>query len=312
MSVQNINQNNSVSIEKFNQSDFIQGTNEGVPFTQISNYVIQNIKNREAAFLWVYMSSLPKNWSINKHHLAKHFEVSVRTIERSLSYLKDCNLIKQEQVRNEDGTLGVTIIHNLNGSLYKIYEENQPCDREDTTVRQFCRTDTNPHKSRPSTVRQKTVHGDLSHIQINKENKNKIKTKTENENPVVVSLDKKIEELADLQIELHGSHGLSREELINVIKTHVIYQLTKRDKTELHVINGVKKLINTQKQGFIPPKKTENITNNKQQTTQDYAKQQQIVQQQNKILEQNKKNPDNIRKADSSFGLMRECLRRAV
>lgn len=309
------NNDETITVEKFASDKFYSITKEAVPFTQLCNFVIQNIKNTNAGFLWVYMSSLPTNWNINKHQLAKHFDVSIRTIERSLSYLNDFNLIKLVRTRNEDGTLGVTKIIVLNGSKYEPDLEIQPCDK-------FVVMDKSPHKSRASSMRQKTMHGDLSHIQINNKNKNKKETTTEN-NPKPIkkaksgnlekqkdcrrfSLEEKIEDLVDTQIAKHGQPEDTREKLTEAIKKHLDERaaIGSMDKA----INEMKKIINNQPNGFqVPETKSEPTREDRDKSYQQEIQKRQEVY---KKSEEFKNNPNSEKAVVSFLSEMRQSLRR--
>jgi hypothetical protein len=101
-----------MSIEKL---DFETIEKEQVPFVMVSTNVIQNIKNPTAGFMWVYFSSLPHNWKINKSHIMSHFDISERTYQRHMSYLKSHNLIEYRRNRLPNGTLGSVTLVCLNG-----------------------------------------------------------------------------------------------------------------------------------------------------------------------------------------------------
>lgn len=109
-----------MSIEKL---DFSKVTKENIPYTLISNKVIQNIKDPVAGFIWVYLSSLPPNWDVNKEHLKKKFGLGNNKLKRILAYLSRSNLIQYVRLRNDDGTLDIMAIHILCGDKFDI---NQP------------------------------------------------------------------------------------------------------------------------------------------------------------------------------------------
>lgn len=105
-----------MSIEKL---DFETIEREHVPFVMVATNVIQQIKNPMAGFIWVYFSSLPPEWKINKAHIMKHFELSERSYQRYMSYLKSHNLIEYRRYRFENGTLGPVTLVCLNGLNFK-------------------------------------------------------------------------------------------------------------------------------------------------------------------------------------------------
>jgi len=108
-----------MSIEKL---DFQKVTKENLPYTLILTKVIQNIKHKDALAIWVYLSSLPPDWKINKEHLKLHFHVGDRTLQAIFSYLNRSNLITYKRERFEDGTLGIVIVHVLCGDEFKFDE----------------------------------------------------------------------------------------------------------------------------------------------------------------------------------------------
>lgn len=87
----------------------------------------------------------------------------------------------------------------------------------------------------------------------------------------------------------------------------------KQERPDLHrnqIFKGLITLINS---GNFNQKlnKNTNLPNTKQQTAQEYAKERQLAQQQNKLLEESKRNPDNLLMAGSSIEQMRKSLRGA-
>lgn len=116
-----------INIQKFNADDFKKREEEtdfqGVdvakwPFTQFSNYVIQNIDEPVAGFIWVYLGSLPPTWEINKEHIKKRFKIGEHTYKKVMSYLKKCNLVYQYQEKMVGGVYGKSRIKVLSGSRF--------------------------------------------------------------------------------------------------------------------------------------------------------------------------------------------------
>lgn len=107
-----------INIEKFDASDFIEGENQKWPFTQISNYVVQNIGDALSGFLWVYLQSLPPAWIVNKHQLKSHFNIGEHSYKKAMTYLKKCNLISQYQEKAQGGLYGKSRIIVKNGSKF--------------------------------------------------------------------------------------------------------------------------------------------------------------------------------------------------
>jgi hypothetical protein len=97
-----------MSIEKL---DFNVAIQENKHFTTNLNDVIQNIPDAFVLGVYVFLSSLPPTWNINRQHLAKHFNVGRKKIDNALKLLNDIHLIKYVRPRNADGTLGcVTLV----------------------------------------------------------------------------------------------------------------------------------------------------------------------------------------------------------
>lgn len=107
------------NIEKY---DFAAFEKENLPFTMIPTKVIQNTpaSKTKASFLWIYLQSLPSTWGINRHHLVKHFEVSMRTLDTWLAWLNEVELIKYKRDRRENGQLGKVTLVVLNGSKFEL------------------------------------------------------------------------------------------------------------------------------------------------------------------------------------------------
>ena len=109
----------SANIEKYS---FEQFEVERKPFTMVLNHVIQRVpeKNMKAAFLWVYLQSLPETWKINRSHIIKHFGMSASSYARSMSWLKKVGLIDHIQKRNKDGSFGEFRLVVLCGSKFNV------------------------------------------------------------------------------------------------------------------------------------------------------------------------------------------------
>lgn len=109
-------QSKPVNIEKL---DFETVIHENIPYTLVSTPVIQKISDAFAGFIWVFLSSLPPDWKVNRNHLMKHFNVGEQKLKGHLAYLAKVNLIEYVRVRLPNGTLGPVSIRVLNGSRYK-------------------------------------------------------------------------------------------------------------------------------------------------------------------------------------------------
>lgn len=110
-----------MSIEKFNP--VISG--EAIPYLQANTFVVQNITNIEAGFVWIYLLTLPKDWIVVKSHIKKHFNIGDGKIKRIFAYLHKHGLIEYVQRRNETGKMEKSEIRVLNGSKFKI-DTKQP------------------------------------------------------------------------------------------------------------------------------------------------------------------------------------------
>lgn len=104
-----------MAIEKL---DSIKIKQHNIPFTQISTKVIQSIKNAEALAVWVYLSTKPPNWIIQKNEIRKHFGLGENKIDFIFSYLKKANLLAYTRERDEKGKLGPTQVHILCGDVF--------------------------------------------------------------------------------------------------------------------------------------------------------------------------------------------------
>ena len=103
-----------MSVEKFNPC--ISG--EIIPYTQVNTQVIQNIRDIEAGFIWMYLLTMPKNWTVVKAHIKNKYGIGDNKIKRIFAYLKRCNLIEYVRERDETGKLRKSEIRVLNGSRF--------------------------------------------------------------------------------------------------------------------------------------------------------------------------------------------------
>ena len=108
-----------MSIEKL---DSIKIKQAQIPYTQIFTKVLQNIKNTDALAIWVYLSSLPPDWVINKEQIKNHFNIGDKTIKNVFSYLNRCRLITYTRERSANGKMGIVIISLSCGEEFKINE----------------------------------------------------------------------------------------------------------------------------------------------------------------------------------------------
>lgn len=109
-----------MSVQKL---DAVRVTQEKKPYTQILSTVIQNIQDPIAGFIWVYLSSLSPDWIVQKEHLKTKFKIGDDKLKNIFSYLKRCNLIEYQRIRDKKGKLIKNTIHVLCGEEFK---QNEP------------------------------------------------------------------------------------------------------------------------------------------------------------------------------------------
>lgn len=90
------------NIQKYN-SRLIKDVN----FTIVLNKVVQHIHDLEVLALYVYLSSLPPEWIINKAHLRKHFKIGERKIDKLFRGLRELGLLVMEEYREKGKFIGV-------------------------------------------------------------------------------------------------------------------------------------------------------------------------------------------------------------
>lgn len=118
-----------MSVEKL--SDLSLTTLESVPFAQISNYVIEHIKDNDAFRIWAFCFSKSRNWKVYKEFSEKLCGVGSRKGEYVWSYLKRSGLIDYIKIIDEvSGKFIRTDIKILNGT---IFDKNIPFLKEKTT-----------------------------------------------------------------------------------------------------------------------------------------------------------------------------------
>ena len=116
-----------MSVEKL---DFQKISKEQTPFTVVLNTVIQKIINPLALAIWVYLYSLPQDWSVNKEHLKRKFGLGDRKLKTIFSYLHRANLLEYRQERSIEGKMGSYLIHILCGNSFN---PNEPFNKTSAT-----------------------------------------------------------------------------------------------------------------------------------------------------------------------------------
>ena len=127
---------------------------EETGFTILKNYVLQNFTDLEALGVWVYLASLPPNWTFYKEQLKDHFKIGRERLNRILQTLSNHNLIRIENTRDTKGRFVHMSLTVCNGNLFKIdaQEEKpstgagssdsvQPCTENPSTASQSLDTD---------------------------------------------------------------------------------------------------------------------------------------------------------------------------
>lgn len=95
-------------------------TKESSNFTIVPNKVIQGIKDLEILGLYVYLLSLPPQWTFYKTQLKEQTGFGIKKLERYLSTLVQMHLIEIVQRRNEKGHFAHFDLCILNGELFEI------------------------------------------------------------------------------------------------------------------------------------------------------------------------------------------------
>lgn len=148
-----------MSVEKYNP----QMHYETIPYAQININVIQNITNMEAGFVWVYLQSKPKDWTIIKEHLKNHFKIGDDKIKKIFSFLSKSNLIEYIKEYDKKGKILKWDIKVLNGSKFISYPQakstgvkiHRVADHTCGSGALHIKENTKERKSRESTTRQK-------------------------------------------------------------------------------------------------------------------------------------------------------------
>lgn len=92
-----------MSIEKL--SDLSKVSIEQIPYTQISNNVIQHIKDNDAFRLYCYLISKSRDWKVVKEYAAKQCAIGEKKARECWSYFARCGLIEYQVVKDEKGKI---------------------------------------------------------------------------------------------------------------------------------------------------------------------------------------------------------------
>lgn len=155
-----------MSVEKI---DFAYIRQEKKNFTTNLNSVLQHLRCPTALGVWVYLSSLPEGWVVNKEHLRKHFDMGRDKLDSVLLYLRENGLIETGQERLSDGKMG-------NGYIYVRcgYDFENDCNFNDQSYPQKEPFTEKPLTAQPYTA--KPGHGKSAPIN-NINNINNIKSR---------------------------------------------------------------------------------------------------------------------------------------
>jgi len=195
-----------MAIQKFNNSTTI--SKEQIPFTQVNNNVIQNMKEMEAFCVWVYLLSMPPDWRIIKEQIKKHFGIGDAKIKKIFSCLNAHNLIRYEAIRNETGNdFSHWNIVVLNGNDFI-----KNTDKSNTNNRN--RTGSKSHRVRNAPG---AIQGTTNKIKNNKDNKNKKERGEKKQKPLSLSQSS----LEELKSKIDP--GILQELSTNKIKLDFVY-----------------------------------------------------------------------------------------
>lgn len=109
---------------------------ESSNFTIVPNKVIQGIKDLELLGFYVYLLSLPPQWTFYKTQLKEHTKLGINKLEKFLSKLAQMRLIEIAQMRNEKGHFAHFDLRILNGESFIINDLHDcaPCIKNGGTV----------------------------------------------------------------------------------------------------------------------------------------------------------------------------------
>ncbi len=117
-----------MSIEKLD-FDYVKQSQKS--FTTFLNEVLQQLPSAVVLGVYVYLSSLPPTWVVNKQHLMNHFKLGRDKVGDILKWMNDNHLLSYERDRNPDGTLGKVAIVIKDG---KDFIEHINAKKEGTTL----------------------------------------------------------------------------------------------------------------------------------------------------------------------------------
>ncbi len=130
-----------MSIKKLDFATVIQNKQ---PFTVFKNVICQNIDDPTAGMIWVFLSTLPPLWEVNRVHLMKKFKCGRDKLDKHLTFLKTVGLLEFEPIRSPSGSfIKWNIIVNADSEYFNQFihstenqysGEKEPVDNSSTTI----------------------------------------------------------------------------------------------------------------------------------------------------------------------------------
>lgn len=149
---------------------YIVGHEAESGFTQLPNKVLQGLNNIAALGLWTYFASLPPGWIFYKSEIRSHFKIGRDKLDNLLLILKNSNLVKFTQRRNEEsGQFHDWDLTIMSGKNFCEISVNTPFTDFQGTVETPENRVSSPFTDLPFTVNQLLVNSTYKEIQIKKE-----------------------------------------------------------------------------------------------------------------------------------------------
>jgi hypothetical protein len=104
-----------MSVQKLSEKIII---GQKVPYTVLSNKVIQNINDPYVLATWCYLSSLPPDWKVSYAQLKKHFLIGRNRLEKIMSNLRKMNLIEYVNEKDSSGRFSGSVVRVLCGEEF--------------------------------------------------------------------------------------------------------------------------------------------------------------------------------------------------
>lgn len=120
-----------MSVEKL--SDLSRSILEKNPFAQISNEVIEHIKDNDAFRLYAYLSSKSREWKVIKTYAESVCDVGNTKAKKCWSYLARCVLIEYRILKDENNKIIRYDLLVLNGTRFNKDEPFLPTEKLSTS-----------------------------------------------------------------------------------------------------------------------------------------------------------------------------------